>query len=257
MIRLRPELLASLLPLLSGPFLGAQFPESGGSLAERSPFLPPGRTAPVTEQPTEAASPQLQGYEFRGFFAIGDEVRVLLKAPREPNGRWVRLQEEWDGLRVTDFDPRQKSILLRAGSESRRLELTQLGADYAPTPIEGYEAPATPAVAPPRPAVAQPGESPRRRAIRPPRPPQWIQERMREQGIDPDTSFDEVVRRLPDLTPPLPPGVSPPNGADAPGGGSTPAPSDGSQAQGPQTAVPDFSPPPPPPNFTPPPPPSG
>jgi hypothetical protein len=192
--------------------LAAQY-EAGGEatrgLLSRSPFLPPDMPPPTTARPVQAPSPIEGVYEFRGYYAINGEIRVLLKNRQEPNGRWVRLRESLaDGTTLASFDPIQRTVVLESGGETVRLALATLGKNPDPLPISGQPNPAQ-ALAANRPPGEGVNTTPTvRRRVVPPRPPQWIRDRMEAQGIDPDNLASNSAgppSEPPSMVPPPPP----------------------------------------------------
>jgi len=187
-------------------------------LTSRSPFLPPDLPPPSTRPAPEEVSALDGAYEFRGYYAVNGDVRVVIKEPRSPNGTWLSLNETRDGITLVSFDPRARRIVLESAGDTVRLELVTLTGNSDPIPVSGQ-----PSVEAARRAAQVAGgavagggnetASVRRRVI-PPRPPKWIQDRMRAQGIDPDAGFGEPgagpSSGPPTEVPPPPPNIEVP-----------------------------------------------
>lgn len=149
-------------------------------LIDRSPFLPPGHGIQSTAPNSRTTSNTPQSYEFRGFFSINDEVRVLVKAADEQNGRWVRVDDASVSPHVLSFNPDDRSLILMHNGSELKLDLIELGANSSPIPVAGQARPQR------APSIQSPTQnntnrtSIRRRTV-PPRRPQWMEERMRQQ----------------------------------------------------------------------------
>ena len=179
-----------------------------GGLLGRSPFLPPGFGArpdagnaqPQAEQPTD--------YEFRGFFAIGDDVRVLVKARNEQFGKWIRVDDASASPQILSFDAESKSLVMMQNGRETKLNLIQLSANSTPLPIAGLNTNAeAPSIEPNAQDTAN-RPTIRRRTV-PPRRPQWLQDRLDQQNANngnglADGSTPEAIQ-VPTGPPPSPP----------------------------------------------------
>lgn len=120
-------LLAAVLP----------FPlHSADSLAEKSPFLPPGHG----EKPEEAPPPpvQTQGpisreIEFRGFVKMNGVIQFSLTNKKLQKSYWLKEGEAEAGLTVSNYDPASSSIVVLMNGRSERL--TMLSASDSPIPV--------------------------------------------------------------------------------------------------------------------------
>ena len=194
------------------------------SILDRSPFIPPGFTPPGSGR-TTAAKAAAGGYEFKGFYRIGDTYRFLVSEPRSNDGDWVELGESSDNFEVRRFDPDSETLTLFFNNSEQQLKLAELAANPTPMPVSGQiktagqEQQATPA--------------PVRRTIRPttrptpttatgtsasPPPPAWL-EKLREeaaarraQAIQGRSGVPGGVNASgsPDFSPPPPPDSPPP-----------------------------------------------
>ena len=102
---------------------------AGRGLVEYSPFLPPdfnpGRSnAPAAqERPSTPIERQL---EFKGWYEINGEVRVLISQRQEGGGGWMRVGESRDAISVLDFDSSQEQVRARYQNSEGWLTLAQL-----------------------------------------------------------------------------------------------------------------------------------
>lgn len=264
--------LAAGLVLTVGGWLQAQDAASL-DLVVRSPFMPP-EGPPVSNRPAPPPPNNAeQQLEFRGFFALDGDLRVFLKNRREQDGFWLRRNEEKNGLRIVEFDAKNRSVLLDSDGDEFELDLVTLTGSSEPLAVAGLGSAANPqpttrpvgSVADgsgnPRVVVGATGDgtAPGRRRVLP-RQPQWIRDRMVAQGLDPDRGMAQVPTAPPDFVPPPPPAmVAPPTlppstipGPDPTGDSNTFV--DQGDPTGRPVGLPDGI--PPPPTGPPPPPPS-
>lgn len=142
-------------------------PMAGGlaaaTLAENSPFLPPGWVAPATRAETAPppvnAAPQQQFLQFKGVYALGEALFVHIFNLRDQQGTWVRLNDPQAAFLVDRYDARAQAIHLTFEGRALRLVLAQ------PNPQMGG---ASPAVARVLPQTAQTQRTEIRRRILPP-----------------------------------------------------------------------------------------
>lgn len=192
------------------------------TLTERNPFIHSGFTPPEDGRPTGARPTPVatQEFAFQGVYELGDQTHVLVKDRRQPNGQWLVIGEDSDGLTAKSFDSEENRLLLASASGEHWLDL----ASAPNVSIAAAPRPST------RPAVT--GTSPTRR-IQPTsnvRSPTRIQP-PRTRTVRPSNSTSTTTRRLPsrlprssipqatdpDLrapryTPPSPIGLQPPPG---------------------------------------------
>lgn len=204
----RKSIFLSLLALVPGA-LSADV----ASIVNRSPFLPPSYASRVQKPLPQAAPVTPQNYEFRGFFAIDDDVRVLVKAKEDQNGKWIRVDDPSSIPHILSFDPKERSLVLVHNGSEVKLNLTELAANSNPIPVAGQNT--TPA---PRPAIQNPNDATSRTSIRrrtvPPRRPQWMQDRQRELAASGNGSNTNAPTQGPPTEiPSLPPGGFPDPGA--------------------------------------------
>jgi len=116
------------------------------ALAGASPFLPPDfraeQTAP-TPVPT-ASNPLDRLLDFKGFYQINGEYRVLLSQKRRADGGWLRVGEAREDIEVLEFDAEAQRVRARfQGSEGwldlARMESNTSGAPASPTPTSSTE----------------------------------------------------------------------------------------------------------------------
>ena len=134
--------------------LGSAWAES--SLLQRSPFLPQESNRPAETTPPPASTQQSQ-IQFKGVFALNDEVRFNLFDSSENKGSWIRMNDTFSGAKVIDFDESSRSIDVEIDGSITRFSL-----------IEGSDKPLTVApniVGPRRPTITD-NNSPRRAVSR-------------------------------------------------------------------------------------------
>lgn len=124
MSKLRKNLLVLGLALATAGTVNA-----GRGLVEYSPFLPPdfnpGRSnAPVAED--RPSTPIERQLEFKGWYEINGEVRVLISQRQEGGGGWLRIGESRDSISVLDFDPRQEQVRARYQNSEGWLSIAKL-----------------------------------------------------------------------------------------------------------------------------------
>lgn len=252
-------------------------------LVARSPFLPDGFNAEARQEnrrpERNTQGPLAQRFEFRGYYQLNGEYRFLIREKNKTAGRWVRLNDPEAAYLVDQFDETSGQIQLNQDGQTEMIALISLDTNAAPMPVSG----APPAVSPTNPGtnagnVAQarrndapipPGATPlpprpatSRRT--PPPPPQWLQNRLAERGVDAAAITREIEAGPPNFIPPPPPTTAPPGAPPTgdPGNGDSseppPAPSTSNPPSGGVPNLPsDFTIPGAPPNFIPPPPPGG
>jgi hypothetical protein len=155
-------------------------PALGGTaaLVGASPFLPPDfRAEPAAPVAAPTASNPLDRLlDFKGFYQINGEYRLLLSPKRGANGGWLRVGEAREDIEVLDFDVDAQRVRARfQGSEGwldlARMESNTSGAPASPTPASptepsrvvrppGTTPPVTTPISPPRPPVRRTVVSP-------------------------------------------------------------------------------------------------
>lgn len=114
-------------------FLPAQ---DGKSVMAKSPFLPPGfgRETKTTEtSATPQQGPLSREFEFRGVFQSGDSVQLSIFDRTTNKSRWIGLNEAGERYTVVNYDPEDRSIMVRAGGRQEKLPLMQ--ATDTPVPV--------------------------------------------------------------------------------------------------------------------------
>ncbi|MCC5835413.1 MAG: hypothetical protein JJU20_11825 [Opitutales bacterium] len=102
---------------------------AGRGLVEHSPFLPPdfnpGRSnAPAAqERPSTPIERQL---EFKGWYEINGEVRILISQRQQGGGGWMRIGESRDSISILDFDSSQEQVRARYQNSEGWLSLAKL-----------------------------------------------------------------------------------------------------------------------------------
>lgn len=129
------------------------FAQSGISLLDNSPFMPPGKanTGVGSEEQGPASLAKLQ---LRGITSINGEYIFSVYNPDTRESKWIAQGIEEDGLIIESFDIDDNSVVIHSESEnlSRQMEMN----DYAaPTGLRAPpERPAVTSVRP-QPAVQQ------------------------------------------------------------------------------------------------------
>lgn len=147
---------------------------ANASLLERSPFMPLDGRQPNLTAPPPASAEQSQ-IQFKGVFALNDEVRFNLFNSRENKGSWVRLNEEFAGVSVVAFDEDTRSIDIETNGAVTRLSI--IDASDSPLPVFGTPRNIIAQIntGQRRPTITQSNQTPRRaisrRRVVPPSPP--------------------------------------------------------------------------------------
>ncbi|MCC5841517.1 MAG: hypothetical protein JJT96_15490 [Opitutales bacterium] len=119
------------------------FPASG-SLADRSPFLPPGfRVEEPTSRETPSAQPpgELENLiDFKGVYQLAGEYRLLIGKKRDPRASWLALGESFEGLDLLDFDLEMNRARVRLDGREGWVEMARV----PPNPSPGVAAPSGP-----------------------------------------------------------------------------------------------------------------
>ncbi len=135
-------------------------------LTERSPFLPPdfGETGPDSEAP--AAPANVNNLQFKGYYELGGVQHFNLFDPQTDRGHWVRLNQVVNGVRVTSFDPANRSVNIVLNGDRYSLALA------SPTDSAGGASSIGRATSGPTRSTAGPVRRPtvQPRVIAPPRP---------------------------------------------------------------------------------------
>lgn len=102
---------------------------AGRGLVEHSPFLPPDfnpsrSSAPAAED--RPSTPIERQLEFKGWYEINGEIRVLISQRQEGGGGWMRVGESRDSISVLDFDPRQEQVRARYQNSEGWLTIAKL-----------------------------------------------------------------------------------------------------------------------------------
>jgi|TARA_B110000438_G_scaffold273767_1_gene293427 hypothetical protein len=155
---------------------------SAQGLVDRSPFLPPGFGLRNEAPPSQGAPSAPTDFVFRGFFSIDDDVRVLVKAKDEKNGKWIRVGDTSSTPHVLSFDPDERSLVLVNNGTELKLDMIELAANTAPMPVTGQSSSTPRRTALKRSAKKNTNRTSIRRRTVPPRRPQWMEDRLREQG---------------------------------------------------------------------------
>lgn len=115
---------------------------SADSLAEKSPFLPPGHNAEPEEKPkpvVQTQGPISREIEFRGFVKMNGVMQFSLTNKKLQKSYWLKEGEAEAGLTVSSFDSNSASIVVLMNGRSERL--TMLSASDSPLPVTQSKAP--------------------------------------------------------------------------------------------------------------------
>lgn len=203
-----------LLTLFSAAFFGAG--GSSGSLLEKSPFLPPDFNPDRSQSPSRTAdqsSPVERLLDFKGWYEIGGQPRILVSQKRRTDGGWMTVGETRNDIEVLDFDRDQERVRVRFQGNEGWLAMATLESNpsgstpaQAATPTSGAR-PTTATTArgrvspvPQRRVVTAPGST--SRTIQPPRVSP-----SRGENFDPSQIRQPAPNRGPTTPPPtgLPP----------------------------------------------------
>lgn len=226
-----PLLVASALGLLGLTLSAQEDMGMGQRLDERSPFLPPGGAVLEEVESAPVSGPLQDRFELRGFYQINGVFHLLIKDRQQPAGRWMRSGETTSGISVGLFDPSAKTVSISADGQQGILPLAKIEASPAPMQVSGMpdgtsrggrggQASSGPPSLARRPGIIgsgsggnTDGSDTRTPTRRPPPPPAWIRERMRQQGIEiPElTEEPQEADQPPNFQPPPPPNYEPPD----------------------------------------------
>lgn len=112
------------------------------NLESNSPFIPPGWTPPQPRRaeappPREEPPPPPLKIELRGVVDFGDGPRFGLHDPDRGRAFWIGPGEEYNGVRIVDFDDDFKSITVAHSGRQSELKLSK----RSDTPVEVVSAP--------------------------------------------------------------------------------------------------------------------
>jgi len=113
----------------------AVFGQTGISLIDQSPFLPPSRAQSGGSATEENKNTKLARLQLRGITSIDGEYIFSVYNPDTREGKWIPQGVEEDGLLIRSYDADSNSVIIFSESEnlSRQLQVN----DYAkPSPIQ-------------------------------------------------------------------------------------------------------------------------
>lgn len=98
------------------------------SLIDSSPFIPPDFKAqtPGDEAPSMTNAAVADQVEFRGFYKVEGEYWFLLAGKGKPDGRWLKIGEENEFVRVLKFDEAQNRLEIRHNAATGWINLKSL-----------------------------------------------------------------------------------------------------------------------------------
>lgn len=119
--------------LLLGTSLSAQ---TGLSLLENSPFLPPGKAA-EGGSPEESGPASLAKLQLRGITSINGEYIFSIYNPDTRDSKWMAQGVEEDGLLIKSFDMEGSTVVIHSESEdlSRQMKMNDYAAPSSIRPI--------------------------------------------------------------------------------------------------------------------------
>lgn len=122
-------------------FVVASALSAAGSLADRSPFLPAGfgEEEPVSEAPAQSAGDMENLIDFKGFYELGGEYRLLVGKKRGQSASWLGVGESSEDLEVLDFDLDNERVRARLDGREGWVEMAQIASN--PSPAAGPPGP--------------------------------------------------------------------------------------------------------------------
>ena len=127
------KILNLLMVVVVGSSLSAQ---TGRSLLENSPFLPPGKAAGGSSQ-EELGPASLAKLQLRGITSIDGEYIFSIYDPDTRDSKWMAEGVEEDGLLIKSFDLDGNTVVIHSESEdlSRQMKMNDYSAPSSIRPI--------------------------------------------------------------------------------------------------------------------------
>lgn len=152
--------------------VAAALPLAASTLAERSPFLPPGYGSGPSQEPTPVTAPVSPDLELKGLYEFNGQMYYFIFNRRENEGSWVGPESHQESYRIRNFDFATRTLVLQADGQEVSLPLTSAGFVLG----QNYQQPVVP------PAFSQSGgaggnaepQYPRRRTLVRNPPPRFV-----------------------------------------------------------------------------------
>ena len=108
---------------------------SADSLADKSPFLPPGHGEKAAEPvaPVQQQGPISREIEFRGIIQLGGTYQFSIFNKKDQKGYWLKENVSQNGISVRGYDAASSTVVVNMNGRSERL--TMMSATDNPLPV--------------------------------------------------------------------------------------------------------------------------